>query len=456
MIPQLNTVTLMITGECNLACSYCYVSRDRGAPMSAQTVQRALTLLSERAGNSVSVALFGGEPLLTPDTVEQVLSKCRRGLGQRRVRFQIPTNLMHPVEALARWAREPDVELWPSVDPIGTDPERRFPNGVDASEQIRRRLRILIENCGPAHLTVRSTATPSNVTGLSRLLADLAELGVARWIVVPALELQWNDNSVAAWGEQHRRIGLWLRGRTGAGHATPWISSIHGIAERLTQLSPRPTCGAGVSRCAMDRDGSLHACHRFISLSGRGQFALGTPEQPHLANWRRFRDLSLATVRDAMSCADCPARLGCVQFCPAIGVELLGQPELVPDVACRLMREQVRAVSETLGFQPEKRRSPRLGALATVLLGTAAAAACGGRMDDESGSGGADSIGETGGTATLTIHPSGGQSGSGSAAGQSSGGAEANGGQAAGNIGGAGGGTGANTGGTYWDNGCIG
>ena len=59
------TVSLWITGKCNLACKYCYAEASNGGFMETG---RLLSLIDELAELEIfDMTLAGGEPLLHPD-----------------------------------------------------------------------------------------------------------------------------------------------------------------------------------------------------------------------------------------------------------------------------------------------------------------------------------------------------------------------------------------------------
>ena len=65
----------MVTGRCNLACSYCYAGANgRGIDMTEEVASQALRLLDRAPGRTL-VELAGGEPLLNFGLIQFLLKK---------------------------------------------------------------------------------------------------------------------------------------------------------------------------------------------------------------------------------------------------------------------------------------------------------------------------------------------------------------------------------------------
>ena len=57
-------VTLCLTHDCNLDCSYCYAGHKHKKVMTWETAERALAFSFDHAAQEVQLGFFGGEPLL--------------------------------------------------------------------------------------------------------------------------------------------------------------------------------------------------------------------------------------------------------------------------------------------------------------------------------------------------------------------------------------------------------
>lgn len=69
--PRISYITAVCTLECNFQCSYCFQSnlhREVQPCMDANTIDKIACIVADSTANEMSLCLFGGEPLLVPDT----------------------------------------------------------------------------------------------------------------------------------------------------------------------------------------------------------------------------------------------------------------------------------------------------------------------------------------------------------------------------------------------------
>ena len=94
-------VILEVSRDCNMRCRYCvYADRHRGEragadqTMPLETALQAVDYLASHSADCprVAVGFFGGEPLLAPELIRQVVAHARRALRGKQLVFSITTN----------------------------------------------------------------------------------------------------------------------------------------------------------------------------------------------------------------------------------------------------------------------------------------------------------------------------------------------------------------------------
>ncbi|NES70719.1 MAG: radical SAM protein, partial [Okeania sp. SIO2D1] len=73
--PQVMTVTIAPTLDCNFGCDYCFQGQDKPIDVMGEDVQNAIVHLVERAApgiKSLGIAWYGGEPLLRPQIIKSL------------------------------------------------------------------------------------------------------------------------------------------------------------------------------------------------------------------------------------------------------------------------------------------------------------------------------------------------------------------------------------------------
>ncbi len=113
----LDYLILVPTLRCNLACSYCQVSRaaldSTGFDWSEQSTFAVERLLDGLETTAVKIEFQGGEPTLRLDLVERIIARCER-FAERSI--VICTNLSKLTPALLRMLENPDVSISTSLD----------------------------------------------------------------------------------------------------------------------------------------------------------------------------------------------------------------------------------------------------------------------------------------------------------------------------------------------------
>lgn len=357
--------------------------------MSHELADAAVDLFTEQSASQPKLTLsyFGGEPFLALDSMKRVAERMRRKAGShQQVKLVTPTNgLLLDAERL-QFCRDQHLELAISVDGTLGPAERCHPDGRDSVHALVDRLPDILSLDPAARITARMTATPANVDRLASNVRALARLGFRRIAIQAAFEQPWDEAAVQAWGREHRKIGTWLVGAHGAGVSVPDLPAWRAVERRLLSGRPRTSCGAGSRVAAVATDGSLYPCYRFVfekaEAARLGHVSTGFTNREALD---LFASLSPEqTHPEQGECAACPAKDGCIHYCPAMGYLMLGDARAIPEVACKLMRAQVAAIRPyaVVQRQPSRRASPSRWAaaafVAAAVTSAGAAASCGG------------------------------------------------------------------------------
>src|SRR5947208_2526693 len=87
-------LTLILTEDCNLRCTYCYQKQFLPTAMPVEVGIAAVRQALNHASDSLALTFFGGEPLLQADKLLTILD-ATRGLERKRgvsVTAKVPTN----------------------------------------------------------------------------------------------------------------------------------------------------------------------------------------------------------------------------------------------------------------------------------------------------------------------------------------------------------------------------
>ena len=171
------TLTIAITGACNLNCSHCWVGA--GEPKSAghvtgATVRRLMAEFADLGGEGVR--LTGGEPLCHPDWL--ALLRSARTTGFKTVSLQTNGTLLDDDSVAAlRELDFPGLTIQASFDGARASTHDLI-RGVGAFESLMQGVRRLVrEGLGP-RVSIFFTEMRHNLEEIPAILELAAELGV--------------------------------------------------------------------------------------------------------------------------------------------------------------------------------------------------------------------------------------------------------------------------------------
>ncbi|MBQ9726369.1 MAG: radical SAM protein [Kiritimatiellae bacterium] len=352
------SITLSLTHDCNLRCSYCYAGRKSHRAMTRATMQRALEWAvgyhkAHALGRNFVLGFFGGEPLLEWDLLREADALAERlcreaGLELRRT---LTTNGTLLDEEKARWLTERHYTIGLSLDgpPERHDRFRRHADGSGSYAEAVRAVRLLSpyrEPCPEFNCVVRPDSLES-VPEAVRHLAALAGFPIAL-----------NPDFTAAWKPSDREpfrraygevadfcVSEWREGRPL--HVT-WIDAklktllMDGYREQDRCCPVRRELAAAPS-------GNLYPCPNLVGEDDRADLRLGDV----------FSGIDAEALRKALSrcgsslpaCKSCPVAPRCQNWCGCANWFSTGRTDAVSPFQCfyeKTTIELADRVAETL------------------------------------------------------------------------------------------------------------
>jgi len=259
-------VTLVLTHECNLSCTYCYMGDHFRKEMDWSMAERSLDLAFEGFG-PVDVGFFGGEPLIKFDMLVRVSEAAiaRAEKEERDLRLAVTTNGTLLTQERAKKLAELGVEVTLSLDGVreahdATRPQRGGQSSYDA---VMRGAKAIKDAGMP--LDVIAVVAPGNVRYLGETVKLLVEMQCRQIILNPCFELSWTDEDLAAWEKGLEDCALiyadWMR--AGKPIAFPTFDNKI-LAAVKGGLASCDTCSAGTREVAVSPLGNLYPCARMV------------------------------------------------------------------------------------------------------------------------------------------------------------------------------------------------
>lgn len=324
-LPNMYTLALNVTQECNLRCKYCYVENPGDVSfMSEKTAQKAVDFITELEDiEGFGISFYGGEPLLNFPLIKSTIhytSKIAEEKGFPEVTYHVTTNGTLITDEMIDFFTEYDIDVMLSIDGPAEihNTMRVTPEGEGTHAKVADALQKLITAKGRHKISVSGVITnrgrlkdiyeyfsqfPLRDIKLSyvRYLDDEEEQKYAlspsqklqymedmREIAKKCLELIMNGVRPSYYNFENKILQLWKHSKKGY------------------------FCPAGIRRFGISPEGNIYPCGPAADL---GEFKLGTVhtglDQNLVDAW-----VAHASFDNRAECTSCWARDLCIGGCP--------------------------------------------------------------------------------------------------------------------------------------------
>ncbi len=383
--PKTTFMELVLTEDCNLRCSYCFVKDKNPRRMSWNVAKTAVDFLITESGRTenVHILFFGGEPLLELDLIKRVIEYANGEAPHREKKFSysMTTNGTLLTEETCRYLRDSSVKYLVSVDGTAEthDRHRKTRGGGPSFHLIEKNFRHM-KRFQPWQGT-RYTIHPDSVGALMTNVRVLHDMGVNQFIIGPAMapDVPWPKEAMETFAEQldnlvdyyvkmqqekrHFRLGMLELGSLPSLEEARTQSEDALLQRCRTQHEGEWGCGAGRGRLAVNTRGELYGCSRLLTANGLARDGLG-----RLGSLQDGFDVharaKLIGKRESArtTCLACSLRDACTGGCPAVNFQFTGdmyRPSLLDCEFTRLYLEVQEKAQRLLVRQAAEKEEPR-------------------------------------------------------------------------------------------------
>ena len=346
---KLRGLTLTLNDRCNYRCVYCYKEKGRKAALSYRRARGALTFLWPFLARTYHLSFYGGEPLLSFETIRRLTSFLRdqESVSGKKARLAITTNGSLLSDEVIDFLGRERFTVTVSFDGLAQD-RQRLPGSF---EQILGRLRALRRRPG-LDLRVNSVFTPETVDCLSPSVRLLLRSGIGRISYALSVSKPWDKPSLARLEDELakvRRLVLRRYRRRGDIPVDDFRDSGTGGVFG---------CAGGKDWLAISAEGKVWGCaffddyffgkrrsreYRDYSFGSLAWFRRnpGLVHARHAPSYSRLTQDKFRSSRGP--CFLCP-ELGRCAVCPAVAALSGGSLEFVPDSLCEIQRIRSRQI----------------------------------------------------------------------------------------------------------------
>ncbi|WP_158981532.1 His-Xaa-Ser system radical SAM maturase HxsB [Parasedimentitalea maritima] len=177
---EMSYLILVPTLRCNLACSYCQVSRvaekASGFDWNEETLNAVLGFIQNSKVSRLKVEFQGGEPLLALPLLQRVRDFCRSNIAE--VEFVICTNLQSVSQDSFEFLSHEDVTISTSFDGTQDIHRKQRMSSDEEMQGFLGNVRRLLTKFGPNKLSALPTLDPECLPRADELLDSYLEWGM--------------------------------------------------------------------------------------------------------------------------------------------------------------------------------------------------------------------------------------------------------------------------------------
>ena len=260
-----DSVTINVTNECNLECSYCFEENKTKTYMTKETaikiVDDSYNLLQKDIGR-FTINLFGGEPFLNWEVIKAIVDHCNQ--KDYVVRYGVTTNLTILTEEMLEYIDDNNIMLLVSIDGVKSVHDE---NRCGSYDRVISNIKKVIDR-GLAHLIeARMTILPKDVNYVLEGIKELIDLGINNICPMPVTDTEWTDEQVKQYGEMYESILEYyvsiLNDKNNDRNIA--IKNTDEIMCNVLDpdISDTTMCPIGSNKwCSFDTNGDVYPCHQ--------------------------------------------------------------------------------------------------------------------------------------------------------------------------------------------------
>lgn len=301
-------VSLMLTWNCNLNCTYCFELFKR--PDREMSVEVAKRVLSEefstfagrdecKQGGYLKVDFFGGEPLLRFDLIREITEwVCGLDLPFR-VMLSVTSNGTLLDECKQRWFEEHKEVIRVVLSVDGTEEIQQINRGDLATDAPISFVRRVWPN-----LHFKSTISRAALPTLSRDLISLLEAGHT---ISPNLASgeDWQEGDDVIYKRELEKLASWHLAHPEIEPMRIFMQHFIALLEPYCNQPPKKNCGTGTTMVAYDWDGTPYPCHLFVPITHGRSEAVEELKEVDFFDDKRFLEDSCNGCKLQRVCKTC-------------------------------------------------------------------------------------------------------------------------------------------------------
>lgn len=285
------SASFLVTERCPLACSYCF-EKHNNKDMSIEIIHKSLEYLSDNAklvqnGNGFHVMIFGGEPLLRPDLVQEICEYGYKMQEKKDIKFSatVITNGTQMNDdifwLLTQYKNKVGLTCQLSIDgnKESQDLYRVTKNGKGSFDLIEKNIERFkkIYQDKPQMLSIHGCI---NKKTMSKLFDNYKffkeEWNIKNIWFMPIHEENWDKNDVVIYRDQLNKIADYMINLSIKNKDLSEIKMYTPINKcMMPYMQHNRLCGAGKNFIGITASGDIFPCHFFYFNNYNNDMKIG-------------------------------------------------------------------------------------------------------------------------------------------------------------------------------------
>ena len=257
-------LTLHLTDNCNMDCSYC-IREKCPKDMSEEVLYKACDLAFSK-GTRAGLCFFGGEPLLKKELIYKALDYCKEKSEETGMPFdcKMTTNGTLLDEEFIKRAKKAKMGIGLSFDGKAQDVCRIFLGGQPTSAVIEEKAKLLLKHMPDS--TALATIAPQAVPYYSESVKYLHDLGFHKvsFVLAYGRKVNWTDADLEALRAELEKTSVYLKELFIKKEHFYMSAFSSKISDCIRGKNSAERCHLGVRQMPVDPNGDLYPCTSFI------------------------------------------------------------------------------------------------------------------------------------------------------------------------------------------------
>ncbi|MGB9614360.1 MAG: radical SAM protein [Fervidobacterium sp.] len=338
-------ITIWNTAKCPMRCKYCFVYKlypdQPNKDISDEVIKALPSFIKKYMIKTPEIWFFGGEPTCAWDTIVKIFDTLTSNgiIG----RYGLTTNLVLLDEEKAKWLGERRFGILCSIDGgrESHDLNRVYSSGKGTWDDVMKNLKYVRQYINPMP-QIRWSVEPRNVKYVFEDVKMFFGMGLTNLAIDPVYEVEWTDSDIEEYVSQLEKVAQFIIST----HHIVAIKPFQDILPLLSAQGPNwmYRCGLGQGSIALDINGDIFLCHRFIS-SRKEENVIGNVFNGIDKSKRRKINEEFWKVKPysrTLECSKCPLEEICSGGCLAVNYDLNRDFHIVPETYCRIQQAMVK------------------------------------------------------------------------------------------------------------------